>query len=155
MSSNCTTKCHTNNTSSNNPIISFPSGTRLIPDNRTHVPNSTIEIKNEIEVKITQPLIVEIDDTLYDIYLENTNHNSNIVAGGINNDFSFTVSSGTKYFILDMAIDPVGLIHVLEVDNKFRHENGTICKLKKDTVIKQHNTDIKFKLVDDTNCRLL
>jgi hypothetical protein len=162
------------------PAIIIPVGTQICPERRC-CGNYWMTLNEAIIVGLKNPIQVNINGSLFHVVDQSTPFPGNeliadncirihpciapcnVLGDPTNNLQSFTVPGGTVYHINDCLLDPLGLAHVLEVDDQYRIRPNSIVTLLAGTTIAlkpmmpvpgtlDNLRDIHMTLRTDTDC---
>ena len=122
--------------------IKIPSGTQIRPARRT---NGTyyMTLGTNVTVALKTKLTVNIDGTMFDAIVNDEIKNQESKnAQNIMNNKIIPIPAGTRYYINDVAIDQIGLMRVLDVNDEFHMAPGSKIILPANTVITLHKNTI-------------
>ncbi|VBB18560.1 hypothetical protein YASMINEVIRUS_1023, partial [Yasminevirus sp. GU-2018] len=131
------------------PIMIIPAKTRLCPADRRDLTNAPgvgayyITLDEEIEIELDTIVSVTINGSPFGVIDSNFNRSkyaSNQELRNRRNLQSFIVPTGTAYHVNDVSKDPIGLLHILDIDQRFVIAPGSPVFLPKDTQVVLNDT---------------
>jgi len=128
--------------------IKIPSGTQIRPARRM---NGTyyMTLGTNVSVTLKTKLTVNIDGTMFDVITGNSETKNNQT--NIMNNKIIPIPAGTRYYINDIAIDQIGLMRVLDVNDEFHMAPGSKIVLPANTVLTLHKNTINNGTINGTN----